>query len=170
MERLEEGFTQAASAAGLEPVDPNTGFPGGVVPAVNQDFFRDQASLYLIFVSDEDEGAKVDGAPLGYYKRLFESLKGAGNENKVSVSAITGWSSETTVGIDEVCGILDNPSHAQHGEVKEILQTRTGCVDTAATAAAADYRCRNRLSLYRVGLSDRGCDREHVRSRLLRRA
>ncbi len=135
---FEEGFTQAATAAGLEPVDPSTGFPGGVVPEVNREFFRDQASLYLIFVSDEDEGAKADGAPLGYYKRLFESLKGAGNENKVSVSAITGWSSETTVGIDEVCGILDNAGHAQHGEVKEILQTRTGCVDTAATTAAAD--------------------------------
>jgi hypothetical protein len=135
---FEEGFTQAATAAGLEPVDPTTGFPGGTVPAVNSEFFRDQAALYLIFVSDEDEGAKADGAPLGYYKRLFESLKGAGNENKVSVSAITGWSSDTTVGIDEVCGILEDASHTQHGEVKEILQTRSGCTDSAAGAATAD--------------------------------
>ena len=135
---FEEGFTQAASAVGLEPIDPSTGFPGGTVPVENEGFMRDQASLYLIFVSDEDEGAKADGAPLGYYKRLFESLKGAGNENKVSISAITGWSSDTTVTIDQVCNILDDNTHAQQGEVKEILQSRAGCIDQAATTGSAN--------------------------------
>ena len=137
---FEEGFTQAASAVGLEPVDPNTGFPGGSIPTENAGFLRDQASLYLIFVSDEDEGAKADGAPLGYYKRLFESLKGAGNENKVSISAITGWSEDTTVAIDQVCEILKDDTHAQQTEVKEILQSRDGCIDQASTTGGANAR------------------------------
>ena len=49
-----------------------------------------------MFVSDEDEGAKADGVPVDYYRRLFEGLKGTGNENKVSVAAITGYPLATT--------------------------------------------------------------------------
>ncbi len=57
------------------------------MPTENTDFVRPQASLFVIFVSDEDDG--TFGLPQ-YYYRIFESLKRAGNEGMVSLSAIVG--------------------------------------------------------------------------------
>jgi hypothetical protein len=45
---FEEGFTQAASALGADVIDPSTGFPSGTVPATNEGFLRDGASLYIV--------------------------------------------------------------------------------------------------------------------------
>jgi peroxiredoxin len=77
---FEEGFVQAATALGARNIDPSTGFPDKNVPAQNAGFIRDDASLYIVFVSDEEEGAKQDGTPVRYYQRLFEGLKAAGND------------------------------------------------------------------------------------------
>ena len=51
----------------------------------NQGFLREQASLFLIMVSDEDDKSY---GPVAYYNRLFEGYKGPGNEALISVSAI----------------------------------------------------------------------------------
>ena len=146
---FEEGFPQAAAAVGASTIDPNTGFPSGQVPAENVGFLRADAALYVIFVSDEEEGAKEDGTPVRYYQRLFESLKGAGNENNVTVAAITGYPLEAVSGgappvaLDQVCAILEttfdnNPGNddPQAALVKETLRDfRTnGCVDVEAGA------------------------------------
>lgn len=135
---FEEGFPQAARALGAATVDPATGFPQSNIPNANDGFQRRDAALYIVFVSDEDEGAKQDGSPVRYYQRLFEGLKRAGNENLVSVSAITGWPQEDGVpSLAEVCGILestfdnnaanDDPRAAQ---VLDIMSSgESGCVD-----------------------------------------
>jgi hypothetical protein len=51
----------------------------------NAGFLRDEASLALIFVSDEDD--KSYGG-IGFYIRFFGSLKEVGNENNVIITAI----------------------------------------------------------------------------------
>jgi hypothetical protein len=148
---FEEGFTQAATALGGNVIDPATGFPTGEFPAANDGFLRDDASLYIVFVSDENEGAKQDGAPVRYYQRLFEALKGAGNENLVSVSAITGWPRPDVTPdvptVEELCSILtttfDNNPGTDDPEaalVKAVMtgeqQDYTGCEDAAASGEA----------------------------------
>ncbi len=110
---FEEGFTTASAAVGARTIDAGTGFPDGIAPPENAGFIRDQAALYVVFVSDEEEGAKSDGTPVRYYQRLFEGLKKAGNENNVAVAAITGWptgvngSPPPPAPIEEVCAILE---------------------------------------------------------------
>jgi hypothetical protein len=56
-------------------------------PAENAGFLRAEASLFLIFVSDEDDNSF---GLVPYFYRAFESVKGAGNEGLVSVSGIVG--------------------------------------------------------------------------------
>ena len=138
---FEQGFVQAASALGVNSVDPTTGLPVVSVPDDNAGFLRTEASLYVVFVSDEDEGAKQDGTPIRYYQRLFEGLKGAGNENKVSIAAITGFPTENPPSpLADVCSILqttydtsnsnDDPRAAQ---LKEALRS-SSCRDQLAPA------------------------------------
>ena len=139
---FEEGFTQAATALGARTVDPATGFPDGVAPPENAGFQRAAASLYIVFVSDEEEGAKQDGSPVRYYQRLFEGLKLAGNENNVAVAAITGYPIEDAPApLAEVCDILattfdNNPGNddPRAATVKEALRNfRSGCFDVEST-------------------------------------
>ncbi|MDP2339438.1 MAG: hypothetical protein Q8O67_00660 [Deltaproteobacteria bacterium] len=141
---FEEGFTQAATALGARTVDPVTGFPDGIAPPENVDFQRADASLYIVFVSDEEEGAKQDGSPVRYYQRLFEGLKQAGNENNVAVAAITGYPIEDAPApLEEVCDILattfdNNPGNddPRAATVKEALRNfRNGCLDVESTSA-----------------------------------
>jgi len=141
---FEEGFSQAALAVGGGIINEN-GFPTRDIPAENDGFLRTDASLFVVFVSDEDEGAKKDGSPIRYYQRLFESVKGAGNENLVSASAIVGWPFDAPVGIEEVCPILattfdgsptPDPRAAQ---IQEILNdSESGCFDEAGDGEGAD--------------------------------
>ncbi len=140
---FEEGFTVAAKATGADIIDASTGFPTGEVPPPNVGFLRPQASLYIVFVSDEDEGAKQDGSPIRYYQRLFESLKGAGNENLVSVSAITGWpANDQLPTLAELCPILSTTFDGNNGNdapeaavVKEAMTTPGGCTDQSGDGA-----------------------------------
>ncbi len=134
---FEEGFRQTANALGVATLDEDTGLPDGVIPDGNSGFLRDDAALYIIYVSDEDEGAKEDGEPVHYYERLFEGLKGRGDERRVSVSAIVGWPKDPGIpGLDEVCPILEttfdgrqdtNDPEAQ--VVLEAMAGETGCED-----------------------------------------
>lgn len=139
---FEEGFVQASQALGARTIDQTTGFPDGNVPTENAGFIRPEASLYIVFVSDEEEGAKQDGTPVRYYQRLFEGLKAAGNENNVAVAAITGYPIDNAPApIEEVCEILsttfdNNPGNddPRAGAVKEALANfNNGCVDVEGT-------------------------------------
>jgi hypothetical protein len=139
---FEEGFRVAAMALGADVIDPTTGFPVKEPPPENEGFLREDASLFIIFVSDEDEGAKTEGTPIRYYQRLFEGLKSAGNENKVSVSAITGWPFQDGLPtMDELCPILQSKfdsnagnDDARYSQVLPVLQNPTGnlCIDQSA--------------------------------------
>ncbi|HUU00246.1 MAG TPA: vWA domain-containing protein [Myxococcota bacterium] len=53
----------------------------------NNDFLRSEATLLVIVVSDEDDHSI---GPTRYYSRWLEHLKGKGEENLVSFSAIVG--------------------------------------------------------------------------------
>jgi len=53
----------------------------------NAGFLREQASLYVIVLSDEDDHSL---GPTRYYARWLEHLKGKGEENRVSLSALVG--------------------------------------------------------------------------------
>lgn len=53
----------------------------------NKDFMRPEANLLVIVVSDEDDHSI---GPTRYYARWLEHLKGRGEENLVSFSAIVG--------------------------------------------------------------------------------
>lgn len=81
----ESGIQAAAIAVGRD-TDRSTGNWTQVPPA-NSGFLRPDASLFLIFVSDEDDNSFGE---ITYFYRAFETLKGAGNEGVVSVSAIVG--------------------------------------------------------------------------------
>ena len=82
---FETGIQAAARALGRD-VDRVTGM-AVPTPAENAGFLRDDASLFVIFISDEDDNS--DGR-ITYFYRLFETLKGAGNEGLISLSAIVG--------------------------------------------------------------------------------
>ncbi len=132
---FEQGFATAAQALGVKDVDIVTGLPANNPPTENAGFLRRDASLYIVFVSDEDEGSKADGSPIGYYRRLFESLKGAGNENKVSIAAITGYpiGDANLPTLDQVCGVLANPNDARLAAVRDaFVGFETGCIDEEA--------------------------------------
>ncbi|RME28726.1 MAG: VWA domain-containing protein [Deltaproteobacteria bacterium] len=53
----------------------------------NAGFLRDDASLAVIFVSDEDDHSYGD---IIYYTRFFSAFKGVGNERRVITAAIVG--------------------------------------------------------------------------------
>lgn len=91
--REEKAFEAAAAALGKGM----NWRPGEVAefPPENSDFVRDDAALFIIMVSDEDDSSF---GPVDYYRRLFKSYKGPGNESQISVSAIVG-----DVGAQEGC-------------------------------------------------------------------
>lgn len=53
----------------------------------NYPFLRDDAYLYLIFVTDEEDRSEYD---VRYYYRYFETAKGIGNDGTVTTAAIMG--------------------------------------------------------------------------------
>ena len=80
---IERAFESAALALGVGP-----GWsPGNRPTPPNPGFLRENASLFIIMVSDEND--KSFG-PVGYYRRVFENYKGPGNESMISISAIVG--------------------------------------------------------------------------------
>lgn len=134
---FEEGFAQAARALGADEIDATSGLVVGRPPDENEGFLRADASLYVVFVSDEDEGAGPDGTPVRHFQRLFEALKGTGNENKVTVAAITGYPFDAALPpVADVCPVLettfdgnaanDDPRGA---DLVEALRGPGGCTD-----------------------------------------
>lgn len=109
----EKAFEAASLALGVglgqwnpgnDPVPPNNGF------------IRDAATLFIIMVSDEDD--KSFG-PVSYYRKLFESYKGPGNESMISVSSIVG---------DPGVGCSGTIGNAQPGDRYIDLASQTGGV------------------------------------------
>ncbi len=94
----------AAHAALTEPL----------VNGHNAGFLRPDASLAVIFVSDEDDNSYGD---LGYYVRFFSRLKDAGNENNIIVAAIVG---------DEPNGCDNNLEQARAGLIYHELVRELG--------------------------------------------
>jgi hypothetical protein len=97
-------------STGLPVIDPATGRPVREVPVENRGFLREEADLVLVLVSDEDEGLKEAGVPVRYYQRLFSLLK-AQSDQRVLLSAITGWpvegqGFEGIVPAESICGQL----------------------------------------------------------------
>lgn len=81
--KLEKAFETASLALGVGP----DWRPGQAPTVPNAGFLRDEAALFIIMVSDEND--KSFG-PVNYYRKLFEGYKGPGNESLISVSAIVG--------------------------------------------------------------------------------
>jgi hypothetical protein len=81
----ETGIEAAAIAVGRQ----TNRATGEWLPAPNENagFLRPDASLFLIFVSDEDDSSFGE---VTYFYRAFETLRGAGNEGVVSISSIVG--------------------------------------------------------------------------------
>lgn len=139
---FEQGLTNAATALGAQ-VDPDTGGPlldpngNRVIPPENIGFLRNDASLYLIFVSDEEDGSR---GSVRYFYRLFEGLKYAGNENRIAVSAITGWPVEVqSVTQQSICKVLESGHDSDASNDDPNLQTALdilhgeygGCADAS---------------------------------------
>ncbi|MBN2360234.1 MAG: hypothetical protein JXR83_12350 [Deltaproteobacteria bacterium] len=123
----EQGLTTAAMALGAE-VD-STGQPLRNVPAENAGFVRDTASLYLIFVSDEQDYSR---GPTRYFYRLFEGYKRAGNENKIAISAITGWPVNAAVQMFSACAVLNTGYDSDTGNDDPDLQSALSILDGEA--------------------------------------
>jgi hypothetical protein len=72
----EQGF-QAAYLALTEPL----------ISTANAGFLQEDAHLFIIFVSDEDDGSFGD---VKYYLRALEQIRGVGNDGTVKVAAVVG--------------------------------------------------------------------------------
>ncbi len=91
----EEGL-EAAYLALTSPLvdladDPATGLPGDG----NLGFYRPDARLSVIIVTDEDDHSDREPA---FYTSFFRGLKGAGNEDKVTVNGVLGTGCTTASG------------------------------------------------------------------------
>lgn len=164
---FETGLEASTLALGAV-IDPETGEyrqngGGPVIPNNNQGFIRRregacqpaaggpgldcanqegdncaEPSLYVVFVSDEEDGSP---GVARYYYRVLEGLKGAGNESKISASVITGWPLSPVVTPERACEVLqrswdNDPSNDQElPALQEILRMQDGsnpaCRDTA---------------------------------------
>ncbi len=84
----EEGITSATLALGSGPIrqDDGTLFTPSPPPE-NAGFLREDAALFVIFVSDEEDSSF---GFVSHHYRAFETFKLPGNEAKVSLSAIVG--------------------------------------------------------------------------------
>src|SRR5690606_33171723 len=77
---------------------PGTGLMScrdGCIDANPVAFLRPNASLFLVFVTDEEDRSEKDVR--GYY-RFYETVKGLGNDGMVSTAAIMGDVPDNTCG------------------------------------------------------------------------
>ena len=76
-----------AREAGLEAAREFLSRPRLMEGGLNEGFLRDEAKLYIIAVSDEEDQSR---GPVGLYEDVFRQIKGIGNRDLISFSAITG--------------------------------------------------------------------------------
>jgi hypothetical protein len=72
----EQGFNAAATALS-EPL----------ISGHNAGFLQEEAHLFIIFVSDEDDGSFGE---VKYFLRIFENIRGKGNDGTVKAAAVVG--------------------------------------------------------------------------------
>lgn len=82
---VQVGTTGAGNEQGL--LAAHTALTEPVLSEHNKGFLRDDAALALIFVSDEDDHSF---GQVSFFRRVFEQMKGVGNENRVIAAAIVG--------------------------------------------------------------------------------
>ncbi|MEW5855082.1 MAG: hypothetical protein AB2A00_40270 [Myxococcota bacterium] len=163
---FERGLESSTMALGAI-IDPDTGGYASVngepaVPDVNKGFLRrrtgtcqpvanqagldcaqqegencSEPALYVIYVSDEEDGSSAPSSR--YYYRVLEGLKGPGNEAKISTSAITGWPANAAVPITRACEIYNkaqdtDPNNDQEWPALERILRKElgGCRDVNA--------------------------------------
>lgn len=120
---LEEGLS--AMVAALTP--PNT-------VGANTGFLREDASLAVIVVTDEDDGSL---GPLGFYRRFLLGLKGPGREANVSFSAVAGPAPDGCIppGEEDVFG-----AEADFGErYIDLVQETGGLFESICNADLAPF-------------------------------
>ncbi len=126
---FEEGFAQAARALGITLGEQENARD---FPPANEGFLREDALLFIVFVSDEDEGDKDAGLPIRYFERLFRGVKGRGEENKIIVSAVVGWPrGDSGFELSELCRALNEPDGADYPAASASLESIEGCVDAS---------------------------------------
>jgi hypothetical protein len=113
----------------------------------NAGFLRDDASLAIIFVSDEDDHSYGD---VQYYSRFFSAFKGVGNERRVILAAIVG---------DVPDGCTGAGGRASPGTIYHQLIDKLG--GTTASICASDFS----LTLQQLGLTVAGLSRKFLLSR-----
>jgi hypothetical protein len=98
----EQGFNAAASALS-EPL----------ISGYNAGFLQEDAHLFIIFVSDEDDGSFGD---VKYYLRVLVNIRGKGNDGTVKAAAVVGDVPE----VPEQCRIeKDVESGERYAELAE---------------------------------------------------
>ncbi len=113
----------------------------------NAGFLRDDASLAVIFVSDENDHSYGD---INYYTRFFSAFKGVGNERKVIMAAIVG---------DVPDGCTGSGGEARPGEIyHQIIEELGG---TTASICSDNFS----LTLQQLGLTVAGLSRKFLLSR-----
>ena len=74
------GNEQGFAAANLALTEP-------LISTYNAGFLQEDAHLFIIFVSDEDDGSFGE---VKYYLRVFENIKGKGNDGIIKAAAVVG--------------------------------------------------------------------------------
>ncbi|MDF1564552.1 MAG: VWA domain-containing protein [Deltaproteobacteria bacterium] len=113
-QNIRVGITGRAQEQGLQAAELALG-------GQNPGFVREDAHLFVIFVSDEDDHSFGE---LRYYWRVFEQLKGIGNEDTVSLSAIIGPPNDPVSG--EGGGCSSTAGVASPGDRYALLTEETG--------------------------------------------
>jgi len=103
-----------------------------LLSGANAGFLRDGADLAIIIVSDEDDSSLGEPA---YFARRLRGLKGIGNEDTVSVSAVVGERPSGCVSPDDV-GIL----WAEATAGTRYLEVAALTKGIQASVCAPDYR------------------------------
>ncbi|RME19690.1 MAG: hypothetical protein D6806_17855 [Deltaproteobacteria bacterium] len=79
----------------------------------NAGFLREEAYLFIVFVSDEDDRSF---GPTEYYVRRFEQIKGIGNDGMVTVAAVVGDVPEVPAWCAEQNGVEPGARYAEVAE------------------------------------------------------
>jgi hypothetical protein len=98
----EQGF-RAAELALTEPL----------ISTANATFLRDDAHLFIIFVSDEDDRSFGEGE---FFLRKFEQIKGIGNDGMVKAAAVVGDVPEVPAWCREEKNVQPGVRYAQLAE------------------------------------------------------
>ncbi|GAB4294854.1 MAG: hypothetical protein Kow0090_09650 [Myxococcota bacterium] len=142
---VEKGL-QAAMMALIPPNVAENYSQCGSAP--NGCFYRPEANLAIIVVSDEEDSSVSDP---NYYKRFFLGLKGFGNDDMITVSAIAGATPNGCftpyTGSNGVIGSICNPYAGCAGGVCiPYSETQGFCtINCSSDGECGNYKCKSGL-------------------------